>query len=136
MKLSSTNPEFWARWLGIVLIDLTLAGDNALVIALAVRRLPPKQQFWGRMWGTFGAVALRIGFMMIVSWLLEIPLLQLVGGLALIWIALRLVRPQIEEVEVKARHVVARGDRDHHPRGCGDESGQCHRDFRGVGRGT
>jgi predicted tellurium resistance membrane protein TerC len=39
-----TDPEFWARWLGIVIIDLTLAGDNALVIALAVRTLPPRQQ--------------------------------------------------------------------------------------------
>src|SRR6266571_3425181 len=50
------NPEFWARWLSIVVIDLTLAGDNALVIALAVRTLPPKQQWLGRLWGTAGAV--------------------------------------------------------------------------------
>ncbi|PYN13443.1 MAG: hypothetical protein DME06_06880, partial [Candidatus Rokuibacteriota bacterium] len=52
------DPAFWARWLGIVVIDLTLAGDNALVIALAVRTLPPRQQFLGRLWGTGGAVAL------------------------------------------------------------------------------
>ena len=92
-----TNPEFWARWLGIVLIDLTLAGDNALVIALAVRSLPPKQQFWGRIWGTLGAVILRVSFIAMVTWLLQIPLLQLVGGLALIWIAFKLVRPPKEE---------------------------------------
>ncbi|PYM36242.1 MAG: hypothetical protein DME17_10425, partial [Candidatus Rokuibacteriota bacterium] len=49
------DPAFWARWLGIVVIDLTLAGDNALVIALAVRTLPPRQQFLGRLWGTGGA---------------------------------------------------------------------------------
>ncbi len=98
-----THPEFWARCLGIVLIDLTLAGDNALVIALAVRRLPPQQQFWGRIWGTLGAVILRVAFIAIVSHLLRIPFLQLVGGLALIWIAIRLVRPEADHGEkVKA----------------------------------
>src|SRR4051812_25732559 len=88
-----TDPEFWARWLGIVLIDLTLAGDNALVIALAVRSLPAPKQFWGRMWGTAGAVVLRVIFIAVVTWLLKIPLLQLVGGLVLVWIAIKLVRP-------------------------------------------
>src|SRR5437870_2096377 len=48
------DPEFWARLLGIVIIDLTLAGDNALVIALAVRTLPPRQQLWGRVCGRGG----------------------------------------------------------------------------------
>ena len=52
-----TDPEFWARWLGIVVIDLTRAGDNALVIALAVRTLPPRQQFVGR----FGIALLNRG---------------------------------------------------------------------------
>lgn len=87
------DPEFWARLLGIVLIDISLAGDNALVIALAVRELPPRQQLLGRIWGTVGAVALRVAFIAVVSLLLRIPLLQLAGGLALIWIAIRLVRP-------------------------------------------
>jgi YjbE family integral membrane protein len=94
-----TNPEFWARWLGIVLIDLTLAGDNALVIALAVRRLPPQKQLWGRIWGTLGAVILRVGFIAVVTSLLRVPLLQLIGGLALVWIAIKLVRPQGAETE-------------------------------------
>jgi YjbE family integral membrane protein len=88
-----TDPEFWARWMGIVLIDLTLAGDNAIVIALAVRGLPARQQLWGRLWGTFGAVVLRVLFIGAVTWLLKVPLLQLVGGLALVWIAVKLVRP-------------------------------------------
>ena len=87
------EPDFWARWLQIVIIDLVLAGDNALVIALAVRTLPPREQFWGRVWGTGGAVVLRIGFVAVVSALLKIPLLQLVGGLVLVWIAVKLVRP-------------------------------------------
>jgi YjbE family integral membrane protein len=76
----------------IVLLDLVLAGDNAVVIALAVRTLPRRQQFWGRIWGTFGAVALRLAFIAVVTWLLKIPLLQVAGALMLVWIALKLVR--------------------------------------------
>src|SRR2546426_12564621 len=87
------DPEFWARLLGIVIIDLTLAGDNALVIALAVRTLPQRQQFWGRLWGAAGAGALRLALLAVATLLLAIPLLQLVGGLRLPWIAFRL-RPQ------------------------------------------
>jgi YjbE family integral membrane protein len=89
-----TDPEFWARWVGIIIIDLTLAGDNALVIALAVRTLPARQQFWGRVWGTVGAVALRLAFIAIITLLLKLPLLQLAGGLLLVWIAVKLVRQQ------------------------------------------
>jgi YjbE family integral membrane protein len=87
------DPEFWARLVSIVLIDLSLAGDNALVIALAVRSLPAREQWLGRLWGTVAAVALRLLFIAIVSALLTIPLLQFVGGLLLLWIAVRLVRP-------------------------------------------
>ena len=86
------EPEFWARLASIILIDLTLAGDNALVIALAVRALPKRQQLLGRIWGTAGAVVLRLAFIVVATWLLSIPLLQAVGGLLLVWIALRLVR--------------------------------------------
>jgi len=75
----------------IVLIDLALAGDNALVIALAVRTLSPRQQLQGRIWGTVGAVGLRLAFIFIVTYLLAIPLLQVVGGLLLVWIAFKLV---------------------------------------------
>jgi YjbE family integral membrane protein len=88
------DPEFWARVLGIIVIDLTLAGDNALVIALAVRSLPKRQQFWGRIWGTAGAVGLRLLFITVATMLLKIPFLQLVGGLLLLWIAFKLVRQQ------------------------------------------
>ncbi len=88
------DPEFWARLLGIILIDLTLAGDNALVIALAVRTLPPRLKLMGRIWGTVGAVVLRLVFIFITTWLLKLPFLQTAGGLMLIWIAIKLVRPQ------------------------------------------
>ena len=84
--------EFWARLASIILIDLTLAGDNALIIALAVRTLPKRQQLLGRIWGTAGAVVLRLAFIVVATWLLTIPLLQALGGLLLVWIALRLVR--------------------------------------------
>jgi YjbE family integral membrane protein len=86
------DPEFWVRWVKIVIIDLLLAGDNALVIALAVRTLPRRQQLLGRLWGTAGAVVLRLVFIAIVTVLLRVPLLQFVGGVVLVWIALKLVR--------------------------------------------
>lgn len=90
------DPEFLARWLGIVIIDISLAGDNALVIALAVRTLPRRQQFWGRVWGSLAAVALRLAFIAAISYLLRIPFLQPIGGLVLVWIALKLVRQEPE----------------------------------------
>ena len=88
-----TDPSVWLRLLGIILIDLTLAGDNALVIALAVRSLPARQQLWGRIWGTVGAVVLRLVFILIIAQALKIPLLQGVGGVVLLWIAFKLVKP-------------------------------------------
>lgn len=98
------DPEFWARWMAIVILDLTLAGDNALVIALAVRNLPPKQQFQGRLWGTFGAVALRVLFIGIITALLRIPLLQAVGGGVLLWIAVKLLMQEGGEGDHQVRH--------------------------------
>lgn len=89
------DPQFWGRVLSIVVIDLSLAGDNALVIALAVRALPPRQQVLGRVLGTVAAVGLRLAFVALVSALLRVPLLQFGGGLLLIWIALKLVRPTV-----------------------------------------
>src|SRR5215510_1160165 len=86
------DPEFWARVLGIIIIDLTLAGDNALVIALAVRNLPKRQQLFGRISGTAGAVGLRLASIAIAPPLLRIPFLQLAGGMLLLWIASKRVR--------------------------------------------
>jgi YjbE family integral membrane protein len=88
------NAEFWARLLSIIVIDLSLAGDNALVIALAVRALPAREQLRGRLWGTAAAIGLRLVGIAIVTVLLRIPLLQVAGGLALLWIAVTLVRPR------------------------------------------
>ena len=96
------DPQFWWKWVSIVLIDLVLAGDNALVIALAVRSLPAREQFYGRVFGTVGAVALRLLFIAIVTWLLSVPYLRLCGGALLIWIAFKLVR-QCSAEEGKVR---------------------------------
>jgi YjbE family integral membrane protein len=87
------DPEFWLRLVGIGVLNLLLSGDNALVIALAVRALPKRKRLQGQVWGAVGAVLLRLVFVAIVSVLLKVPLLQLVGGLLLVWIAVRLVRP-------------------------------------------
>jgi YjbE family integral membrane protein len=88
------DPETLTKLAKIVLTDLVLAGDNALVIALATRSLPARQQFWGRMFGAGGAVGLRVLFVFVVTWLTSIPVLQLIAGLALLWVAWKLARPQ------------------------------------------
>jgi YjbE family integral membrane protein len=92
-----TDAEFWRNLLRIIWIDLLLAGDNAVVIALAVRSLPHRQQWWGRIWGTLGAVVLRLLFLAVITFLLKVPFLKVAGGLVLIWIAVKLVRPHDEE---------------------------------------
>jgi len=105
MIAAAMGPDFWHGLWKIIIADIILAGDNAVVIALAVRSLPERQQFWGRMFGAFGAVALRVLFVWIVTWLLKIPYLQVAGGLALVWIAYKLVRDQAtptDDVEVNA----------------------------------
>jgi YjbE family integral membrane protein len=83
--------EYLVRVAKIVIIDLALAGDNAIVIALAVRTLPRRHQLLGRVGGTVGAVAMRIGFIAVATYLLSIPGLQVIGGLLLLWIAVKLV---------------------------------------------
>lgn len=87
------SPEFFSALLAIIVIDLVLAGDNAIVIALAARNLPPHLQKRAVLWGTFGAIAVRALMTVIVVWLLKIPGLLLAGGLLLIWIAVKLLAP-------------------------------------------
>jgi YjbE family integral membrane protein len=88
------DPQFWSGLWKVIIADIVLAGDNAVVIALAVRSLPERQKFWGRIFGSFGAVALRVLFVWIITWLLAVPFLKLVGALLLVWIALKLVQPE------------------------------------------
>ena len=85
--------DFLGALAAIVLIDLVLAGDNAIVIALAARNLPQRLQRRAIVWGTLGAVALRASLTLGVLWLLQIPGLMLAGGVLLVWIAYRLLVP-------------------------------------------
>lgn len=87
------SAEFFSALLAIILIDLVLAGDNALVIGLVARRLPKEDQKKVIMWGTVGAIAIRAVMAITVVYLLKIPGFLLIGGLALIWIARKLVQP-------------------------------------------
>lgn len=83
--------EFWTALLSIIIIDLLLAGDNAIVIGLAARNLPKHQQKKAVVWGTVGAVVIRALATIFVVWLLKIPGLLLVGGVLLVWIAYKLL---------------------------------------------
>lgn len=85
------SAPWWSALLAIILIDLVLAGDNAIVIALAARNLPPHLQKKAIIWGTAGAIAVRSVMTLCVVWLLQIPGLMLVGGLGLLWIAYKLI---------------------------------------------
>ena len=92
MELFST--PWWSALLAIILIDLVLAGDNAIVIALAARNLPPNLQKKAIVWGTVGAIGVRTLMTLGVVWLLKIPGLMLVGGLGLVWVAYKLLADQ------------------------------------------
>ena len=101
-----TEPQFWVALLQIIGIDILLSGDNAIVIALACRSLPPQQQRWGIMLGTGAAIVLRILFAAGIVYLLAIPYLKLVGGLLLLWIAVKLLQPEpsSESHQITARN--------------------------------
>lgn len=84
-------PEFLSALAAIVVIDLVLAGDNAIVIALAARNVPKHLQKKAIAWGTIGAIVVRSSMTVVVVWLLKIPGLLLAGGLLLVWIAYKLL---------------------------------------------
>ncbi|SFS03935.1 integral membrane protein, YjbE family [Dyella sp. OK004] len=86
------TPEFFSGLMAIVLLDLVLAGDNAIVIALAARNLPKHLQKKAVFWGSFGAVAVRVALTAVVVYLLKLPGLMLAGGLLLLPIAWKLLR--------------------------------------------
>ncbi len=88
------SAPWWSALLAIILIDLVLAGDNAIVIALAARSLPSHLQKKAIVWGTVGAIVVRSVMTVGVVWLLKIPGLMLVGGLGLVWIAYKLLADQ------------------------------------------
>ncbi|MDE1179525.1 TerC family protein [Paraburkholderia sp.] len=83
----------WGAVIQIVIIDILLGGDNAVVIALACRNLPPAQRTRGVLWGTLGAIVLRVVLIAFAVALLDVPLLKFAGGLLLLWIGVRLMAP-------------------------------------------
>ena len=93
------SAEFFSALLAIIMIDLVLAGDNAIVIALAARNLPAAQRKKAIIWGTAGAIAVRTAMTLVVVWLLKIPGLMLLGGALLVWIALKLLTDHKDESE-------------------------------------
>jgi predicted tellurium resistance membrane protein TerC len=93
MQAQYSQPEFWAAVLRIAWIDILLSGDNAVVIAMACRGLPPGQRRWGMVIGAGVAAALLIGFTGVVSILMPLPFIRLISSGLLIWIAVKLVHP-------------------------------------------
>lgn len=96
------SPQFWSILFSIVIIDLVLAGDNAIVIGLAARNVPKEMQKKVIWWGTAGAIVVRSLLTLVVVWLLKIPGLLLLGGLLLVWIAYRLLAEEKKHSEMKA----------------------------------
>jgi YjbE family integral membrane protein len=87
--------------LKIIWINILLSGDNAIVIALACRALPPRQRFWGIILGAGAAVLLRVFFTVILQYVLELPWLKLVGGILLLWIAIKLLtQDEADETDI------------------------------------
>jgi YjbE family integral membrane protein len=90
------SPAFWVALMQIIAADIVLSGDNAVVIALATRSLPPQQQRVAIFWGTFAAVAMRVTLTVVAVALLKLPALKLVGAAMLLWIAVQLLLPEEE----------------------------------------
>jgi YjbE family integral membrane protein len=98
------NPDFIVGLLKIIWINILLSGDNAVVIALAARGLPPEQQKKAIMFGSGAAVVLRIGLTIVAAWLLELQGLQIIGGLLLLWIGAQLLADEEEGDEEGHEH--------------------------------
>jgi YjbE family integral membrane protein len=97
------SPQFWISAVEIVVINILLSGDNAVVIALACRNLPLQQRRWGIIWGALGAVALRIILTFFAVRLLTLPYVNLIGGVLLLWIGVKLIADEDgDSHEVKA----------------------------------
>ncbi|KAF7598805.1 MAG: hypothetical protein CGU28_09950 [Candidatus Dactylopiibacterium carminicum] len=91
------TPHFWAAVAQIIMIDILLGGDNAVVIAMACRRLPENLRLKGIVWGTVGAIALRVILISFALQLLAISFLKLVGGILLLWIGIKLLKPESDD---------------------------------------
>jgi len=97
--MSFSDPTFWVALLQIIGVNIVLSGDNAVVIALAARSLPPKQQKQAIIWGSGAAVAMRIVLTIVALELLRLPYLKLIGAALLLWIGVQLLLPEEEEAD-------------------------------------
>ena len=93
------QPAFWLSVLQVIWINILLSGDNAVVIALACRGLPPRERLWGMVIGAGFASVLLIVFTGVISMLMTLPYLKLAGAIALLWIAVKLLAPQPHDAE-------------------------------------
>ncbi len=97
------DPAFWGAAGQIIIIDILLGGDNAILIALACRNLPAEQRKWGIIWGTAGAIVLRVLLIVFALSLLTVPYIKLVGGLLLLWIGIKLLTDEGDHGEVAGK---------------------------------
>jgi YjbE family integral membrane protein len=93
------QPNFWLSVLEVIWINILLSGDNAVVIALACRGLPPRERLWGMVIGAGLAAVLRVVFTGAISMMLTLPYLKIAGAVALLWIAVKLLAPQPHDAE-------------------------------------
>lgn len=100
LAIGPIDSGFVLSWLSIILIDIVLSGDNSIVIAMAVHSLPSDKRLKGILIGTAGAVTLRVAFTWFASQLMQTPFLKLIGGLLILWIAVKLL---VEQAEGDAR---------------------------------
>ncbi len=106
MEIAFDNPVFWIAVLQIIAIDILLGGDNAVVIALACRNLPPEMRRRGIFWGVAGAIGLRVVLTIFAVSLLTVPYLKLIGAALLFWIGVKLILPEDDdghEIEASTR---------------------------------
>jgi YjbE family integral membrane protein len=106
MEIALDNPAFWVAVLQIIAIDILLGGDNAVVIALACRNLPPEHRRKGIFWGVAGAIGLRVVLTIFAVALLSVPYLKIIGAVLLLWIGVKLILPEDEgdhEIEASTR---------------------------------
>src|SRR3954469_19837820 len=95
--MTFTDPAFWLALLQIIGVNIVLSGDNAVVIALAARSLPPAQQKKAVIWGSGAAVVMRIVLTVVAVELLRLPYLKFIGAGLLLWIGIQLLTPEEEE---------------------------------------
>ncbi len=108
MDISFTMQEFWIPLFQIIIVNIVLSGDNAVVIALAARSLPPQQQKKAVFWGSGAAIFMRIFLTIFAVALLKYPYLKLVGAVLLLWIGIQLLIPEDGDEEVSSsEHLMA-----------------------------